>query len=1065
MDRYRERDYGRPRVKFEFDDDEGNLDWKNNQADDVEDIYERRLVREQSENKNSREKERIHVKKIIDAKRDRELEKLEEGRRKKEREREREIKENKPKPNVNVKEKVNHFARLDLVKARAKQEKMMEMDMNEERKESVKEKPGLLYTEEDIIADNFIKSSFNIQLYLIKWLRAYPRAAKPGPDEDTYSIFTSAINYINKHGSPRNFIIMLGDKISDKVHNWKLIADFMYSILDMKVMNQEEILSIFEKYENKGLQPYVLILFIEKFIAQGTTSKEFNNFYSTWFNNYSDELLKMYTASGDILKEVLSEKLRLFIDASFEDKNVDMLYLDDDLKNLVAFSITNDKAGSGGQGSIYFPRDGSNYIIKFSNCQENPLGSKNCQMLSQGDMYKTPYSVDKNSISTPDTISEAIIGYLLHTETSKYTPVYVPTYGAAWDKEDGTSISISPKMENGIWEKMVNTGEDFIYCLTYILHALDVAQKTCNFNHKDLHLGNIMHENIDNSSVELQYIENGELKKIFIESRGWRPKIIDYGLATLEKDNVVYSGGYVKRDIRPIGLSHCIDYLTFLGCVLNPYFTAYGRQSDFKNNVLRMKEVVLGSEKLLELANRSGFRGTEDNENLAISFWIMSFFCNDFDPRLSVRELVYKLSSVWTYNYYRPDFNNMYLNSSQFRTPGEALNIMIPQLAELGILDRENKMDFNINYNKFDIYNPLFIHRHNNARAIKENDTIELKARNGDLIVRYESVINEGGRYKTKYNVSDNILSMDLPQYYHIAQINLRNMSKGGYEFISDCCGISVTQYLEMKDKYGIVINGTFFDILNSNLPIGYYKDAKINGITFKDIPKDYRNFYGYMAIGKDSIAFGPIEESDKLIKSGEIDNYMYLVQSGPVLIDRKNNILFTEDMYNIRNPNIPGNPLLFTCVTEMDAGIRTNKKEKLLNILERKFPSRARAYGYIEKGTYYNCDSIAAGELSHGSNLNQRTVIAINEKEGYLYFIYIEGRKQRGSGLDFASIAHDLLKMDDNISFAMNLDGGGSSNMVMRLPGDDGGNVILSNTSNVSPYPSGNLLAIVNKN
>ena len=73
--------------------------------------------------------------------------------------------------------------------------------------------------------------------------------------------------------------------------------------------------------------------------------------------------------------------------------------------------------------------------------------------------------------------------------------------------------------------------------------------------------------------------------------------------------------------------------------------------------------------------------------------------------------------------------------------------------------------------------------------------------------------------------------------------------------------------------------------------------------------------------------------------------------------------------------------------------------------------------------------------------------------------FIVIEGRDQRGAGMDLSQVSQYLLNIPNfNVRKAINLDGGGSSMMTVKR-----GNTILSlNPNRLDTYPVGSILSYV---
>ena len=104
--------------------------------------------------------------------------------------------------------------------------------------------------------------------------------------------------------------------------------------------------------------------------------------------------------------------------------------------------------------------------------------------------------------------------------------------------------------------------------------------------------------------------------------------------------------------------------------------------------------------------------------------------------------------------------------------------------------------------------------------------------------------------------------------------------------------------------------------------------------------------------------------------------------------------------------------------------------------------------------GLISNANNIMPGELKHGGNPNPRTILGIDVNKN-IYMIKIEGRDDRGTGMDFVQMGQlcVLLGLDK----AINLDGGASSRMCWKEPGKM---VINVAGADASSYPVGGVLA-----
>lgn len=287
-----------------------------------------------------------------------------------------------------------------------------------------------------------------------------------------------------------------------------------------------------------------------------------------------------------------------------------------------------------------------------------------------------------------------------------------------------------------------------------------------------------------------------------------------------------------------------------------------------------------------------------------------------------------------------------------------------------------------------------------------------------DTVKRTKNILQE-------YNIRDHYVDFNHiktnlntdQQYIHVATI----VPQDGYSFNLDCCRIDLLDYFQNPlIKSGIAINASFFNMMNYN-PIGPFKNSKLNLIDNENlIPKDYENEYGLIGITKN----GNIDIKHPL-ESTTYSLYSQLITSGPLLVYNSkivltDNIIREDKKYQCRNPknNEISTEIIFT------DGIT-------------------------------NCSRIQPGKLSHSSNPNPRSALVITEKNEIL-FIYVEGRAERGAGMDLSQLAELCLKL--NAKKAINLDGGRSSQMVWRRPDDD--KINISNTDRMNTYPVGTIIS-----
>lgn len=252
-------------------------------------------------------------------------------------------------------------------------------------------------------------------------------------------------------------------------------------------------------------------------------------------------------------------------------------------------------------------------------------------------------------------------------------------------------------------------------------------------------------------------------------------------------------------------------------------------------------------------------------------------------------------------------------------------------------------------------------------------------------------------------------------QMIHIARINPLSGGSDGYNFRFDCCRLDPRSFMQEPSIIGgIVINAGFFQIKGDFTPVGHFQTADY--VSNTPLNPVYERFFRAIVKTEDGgLDIVPLEDAVK---------FSEFFTCGPILVEGGGK--FTSDLFDIKD----NGKYIFKCQDQ--------------NAVPR-------------HADVPNCNDGQPGDLSHAANLNPRTALAI-QADGTVLFIYVEGRKKRGGGMDLVQLANMCVNL--GAVKAVNLDGGQSSQFVWRQPGK---NIIeMSNPDHMYSYPVGTLLSYV---
>lgn len=646
-----------------------------------------------------------------------------------------------------------------------------------------------------------------------------------------------------------------------------------------------------------------------------------------------------------------------------------------------------------------------------------------------GKVFLIPRSYDnKTIVFAPNYISETIIGILLgRPELAKYTSAFPEVKGFQIDKKEEKTYTVMEKLEpiKPYLERNPKRPEavPVIYMIFQMAVALNAAQKLYRYTHYDIHPENYLAKAIDPDIVYVYSLPNGKYVYTLFP---FDSKIIDFGFNRMELGNFVITPKLTL--FNPTGKT--VDLLNFYN--FDPYYDLFtiieGAPYHDITDKYRMLYIYLKFEergipfddegKVYEILDRDLARITEgkwrpnpNNVNMVgiIDNGFESFealppctpeeflirFSDAFDPEGSKQELASTLKNTGfaVFDRLADLTGHKGIKGYKLFPYPTGYNISIPQPIKT-VSSRQTKTEIS----KYIAVQP-------EIKGLSNNIPLEKK--------EYNRTIPKKGNIEGKID----------DQRVHFIMSNQLGAVQQGYKYHMDCCRIDIRELLRRPQiESGIAINASFYKFDSDYNPLGYFHTPDME--TNNPIPELYKEDYGMIGINKD----GLLEIEHYLTKEEADKKFSQVVSVGPILVWDKTPLITSEKMettvdgiykYQCKLAgNTSGRPRVF------NDGIR-------------------------------NCDYIFPGEFSHAANPNPRTVIAI--KGAMIGFYYIEGRLQRGYGMDLVMLANYLVKF--GWEKAINLDGGGSSQMVWKSPGDDF--ITQANPRHDFSYPVGSVISL----
>lgn len=712
-----------------------------------------------------------------------------------------------------------------------------------------------------------------------------------------------------------------------------------------------------------------------------------------------------------VLKAINNRQLNIY--NFHDDKNVFLNTLYSQMKTVI---------GSGGVGKVYLVQNGKYVVKESAPCyydlpQLVPYCNDIKELLENKPMTLIP-SGKKYKYLLPNLLSEAVIGMIFEeTQVSIHVSGVLGSF-ILLEKDKPSVYNIlntyTPIEKKGILNPIFSKPADYLYLLFQVSTALLNTQERFRFTHYDLHLGNILLDTWkDKNGNSITYKIPNKTISVKKQNCPFISKITDYGLSRFETNSTIVIPNINSYPDASYGeFNPSYDIISFIGSTLfdfrtkNIFYPLLSSNLDFYYIILKFvlwmfneMEIKITSKTLLEYSRVTLLIGKK-----------------------------YYTSANTNQVYFRPlPFEKNLVKFTNIKSMSEIVTYLSKVLLKfkLAIITEDKNV---ISYRKWDSIVPFPL-----TPGIANIET-------GIRVQTYRTIISAP---PNNYNFTldaKQIASCPIQEHY-ITAIFV-DPKTFGYSFNISGYMLDPINYMRENDIFGFAINGGFFNIGKDYLPIGPYKDEK--GI-FENtpIPSNYKDVYGYVCFRRNEAI---ITRDIKLASK-----YDYFLSTGPFLIENSNIVFRSyEERFACVNPQ--GIPFPIRKLGE------TEKEVRLSGYLDYYVEGNACNKKLVNFPlTLPRCDKIAPGELSHADNPNPRSAVCIL-KNGDIIFLTVEGRGERGVGIDLATFAKSILKTFPTVITAINLDGGRSSNMAWRAPASPN-TVYISNPNHMYSYPVGNII------
>lgn len=659
-----------------------------------------------------------------------------------------------------------------------------------------------------------------------------------------------------------------------------------------------------------------------------------------------------------------------------------------------------------------------NWVVKVTYLCPPDIGTKSsylqiiCRQSQSGDIiFRVPSSYNnKLLLSAPAYITESLVSIILSSKKLRvYTDGFPHSPGFQYDKNNKAVFTVMellqplyPKLKN-------NTTSSVLQMFFQVSWALNAAQKMFKFTHYDLHAGNVMTRAKSPDQMLVYSLGNGDNMYIMSD---FECVIIDFGLSRLETDKVMVIsssnfGPTGRKDVpnyQPDAMNFYeynpyVDLFEFFNFIFNQIETRENLNIDPRlKRVLNIDYYKLNVNGLSERQIDDLIEATKNR--ILMGTWRAN------PSEIAKLDVANDIHPPCTpYEFMLKICDRVKAIQKEDNTPNDKIS-HFNRLRTIGVLVSNEIINYN---NNMKIYPP-----------VKEQPNMDTTF--------YPTVLSRGSG--TKFD------SIEIEQeitiegvYIHKVIINQKLALAEGYKFNFDCCRTDIRSLMRSKNiKSGVAINASFFQIKGDFTPVGYYRTEEMT--SDNQLDPMYSKFFAKLGITRRNGYLDISRDSD------DMEKYDQVITSGPLLVWNGTALLNKENIEQLDN-----NIRIFRCRQP------TNDREKEQQFLP------------MEDGTFNPNCNMSPGALAHAGELNPRTAVMI-DANNMVTFLYIEGRDKRGPGMNLVQLA-DYCVTAGAVK-AVNLDGGGSSQLIWRALGDTV--IYQSNPQHDFGYPVGSILSLTKK-